>query len=30
MRAQFEITTKKAANEPMGLFERYLMLWVYI
>jgi arsenite transporter len=30
MSAQCEVTTKKAANEPMSLFERYLTLWVFI
>jgi hypothetical protein len=29
MIAQCEIATKKAANEPMGLIERYLTLWVF-
>ncbi len=30
MSAQCEVTTKKTANEPMSLFERYLTLWVFI
>lgn len=30
MSAQCEVTTKKAANAPMSLFERFLTLWVFI
>jgi ACR3 family arsenite transporter len=30
MSAQCEITAKQAAGEPMGFFERYLTLWVFL
>jgi ACR3 family arsenite transporter len=30
MSAQCEITAKKAAGNPMGVFERYLTLWVFL
>ena len=30
MSAQCEITAKQAAGSPMGVFERYLTLWVFL
>ncbi len=30
MSAQCEVTGKRAAGSPMGLFERYLTLWVFL
>lgn len=30
MSVQCEVTAKQAAGEPMGLFERYLTLWVFL
>ncbi|MBI4988606.1 MAG: ACR3 family arsenite efflux transporter [Rhodocyclales bacterium] len=30
MSAQCEVTAKAAANAPMGLFERYLTVWVFL
>lgn len=30
MSVQCEVTAKEAAGEPMGLFERYLTLWVFL
>ena len=30
MSAQCEVTGKRAAGNPMGLFERYLTLWVFL
>ena len=30
MSAQCEVTAKQAAGSPMGLFERYLSVWVFL
>jgi len=30
MSVQCEVTAKEAAGEPMGMFERYLTLWVFL
>ena len=30
MSSQCEVTAKKAAGSPMGFFERYLSVWVFL